>query len=388
MTRGMAAAEQQEWDLAIKYFSEARKAAPTWPSAQFNLALAYDSAGGREVPAVVFFRAYLEVEPKALNADEVKRYILRLEASVEAKVRRLFKQAVASAEALLDGEEKAWGEIIKEMARAGELDWARKVAIQHPSGATGALASAARDKVEEGKRGRLFKAQQIFTLAEEVAEVESERFAREVGYISPIACAYNPNESNIACYEGIRESKRQWKRDWKERVDFYLGYNLECLGAHIHRAGFRRWGWSTYRRGVKIRVRAVEDNEKYTNKLWRFARARKPSCYSFVIMEMPDGDVLMDSKGGISWDPSRAPPIVNPTPEPPSISWVNIARGDVGEPTVPFNLGDDALLDLPFAVQAIKGEATNEIPGRLAQLARKFALALQFLQKNHPSVPK
>ena len=57
MTRGMAAAEQQEWDLAIKYFSEAQEAAPTSPRALFNLALAYYSAGDHEVSAVIFFRA-------------------------------------------------------------------------------------------------------------------------------------------------------------------------------------------------------------------------------------------------------------------------------------------------------------------------------------------
>ena len=80
MTRGMAAAEQQEWDLAIKYFSEARKAAPTWPSAQFNLALAYDSAGGRELNAIAWYRAYLASAPNAANAQQVRAQIVKLEA--------------------------------------------------------------------------------------------------------------------------------------------------------------------------------------------------------------------------------------------------------------------------------------------------------------------
>jgi len=80
MTRGMAAAEQQEWDLAIKYFSEARKAAPTWPSAQFNLALAYDSAGGRELNAIAWYRAYLASAPNAANAQQVRAQIVKLKA--------------------------------------------------------------------------------------------------------------------------------------------------------------------------------------------------------------------------------------------------------------------------------------------------------------------
>ena len=73
--RGKAAAQQQKWDLAIKYFGEARKAAPNSPHVLFNLALAYDKSGGKEFLAIAWYRAYLTSAPNAPDAEEVRSRI-------------------------------------------------------------------------------------------------------------------------------------------------------------------------------------------------------------------------------------------------------------------------------------------------------------------------
>ena len=93
MSRGLAAAKQQQWELAIKYFGEARKAAPTSPEALFNLALASDKAGGRELIAIAWYRAYLAGAPKATNTREVKARIADLEVKTEVTNRKLIQKA-------------------------------------------------------------------------------------------------------------------------------------------------------------------------------------------------------------------------------------------------------------------------------------------------------
>lgn len=51
MAKGLEAAKLKDWDSAIKQFAQAQKLAPTSAQALFNLALANDQAGGRELAA-------------------------------------------------------------------------------------------------------------------------------------------------------------------------------------------------------------------------------------------------------------------------------------------------------------------------------------------------
>jgi tetratricopeptide (TPR) repeat protein len=111
----------------------------------FNLGLAHAKAGN-ELLADVWLRAYLAAMPDAPNAAAVKAEIGRLEAVVEAKVRRLFEQAVAAAEEIpVEGETRdsstgrreealtgiAWGQFeIGDFQGAGTaLQRARKVGL-------------------------------------------------------------------------------------------------------------------------------------------------------------------------------------------------------------------------------------------------------------------
>jgi hypothetical protein len=59
IAKGMAAVKQQDWSAAIRYFGEARTAAPESPLPHYNLGLAEAQVPGRELRAICWFEAYL-----------------------------------------------------------------------------------------------------------------------------------------------------------------------------------------------------------------------------------------------------------------------------------------------------------------------------------------
>ncbi len=91
MARGLAATRQQDFVLAIKYFKQANEANPYSAHVLFNLALAYDKTGGQELLAIAWYRAFLAIAPKAVNADQVRKKIGDLEVKIESDIRKLIK---------------------------------------------------------------------------------------------------------------------------------------------------------------------------------------------------------------------------------------------------------------------------------------------------------
>ncbi len=82
--KGLAAAGQKEWKLAIRYFEEARKAAPHSPITLYNLALAESQIPGRELRAVACWEAYLLAAPQSEKGAAVRSQIGNLELKTEA----------------------------------------------------------------------------------------------------------------------------------------------------------------------------------------------------------------------------------------------------------------------------------------------------------------
>jgi tetratricopeptide (TPR) repeat protein len=93
LAKGLAATRQQDWPLAVRYFTEARKAAPAAPQVIFNLALACDKAGERDLPAIALYRAYLASAPGAANTEQIRSRVLELEVKVESDTIRLLQKA-------------------------------------------------------------------------------------------------------------------------------------------------------------------------------------------------------------------------------------------------------------------------------------------------------
>lgn len=86
---GIAAAAQGDYKLAISHFEKARRISPFWPEILFNLGLANDKLGSRELVAIPWYYAYLEAAPKAENAAQTKSRITALRASYESRMRKL-----------------------------------------------------------------------------------------------------------------------------------------------------------------------------------------------------------------------------------------------------------------------------------------------------------
>lgn len=57
MDKGVIAAKQQDYMLAIRYFQDARKTAPDAPEVFYNLGLAESKMPGRELRAMAWFSA-------------------------------------------------------------------------------------------------------------------------------------------------------------------------------------------------------------------------------------------------------------------------------------------------------------------------------------------
>jgi len=91
MKKGILAAQEQEWDIAIQSFQDARKSAPDAPVLFYNLGLAESKIPGRELRAIAWFGAYLTVSPNAQNAAAVNDAIAGLQIKSEGNIDRLIK---------------------------------------------------------------------------------------------------------------------------------------------------------------------------------------------------------------------------------------------------------------------------------------------------------
>src|SRR5438034_5695252 len=65
ISKGVIAAKQQDYLLAIRYFEEARKAAPAATEIFYDLGLAESKIPGRELRAMAWFGAYLAANANA-----------------------------------------------------------------------------------------------------------------------------------------------------------------------------------------------------------------------------------------------------------------------------------------------------------------------------------
>lgn len=128
MRLGLEAVQLKEWALALRYFTRAQRAAPRHPQALYNLARAYDLAGGRDLLAIAWYRAYLAVAPDASNTDEVRADLVRLEENVKATVGKLIHTARDLAEEVADRtvQDGLYRRIAVAEAATGEFDAARK----------------------------------------------------------------------------------------------------------------------------------------------------------------------------------------------------------------------------------------------------------------------
>jgi hypothetical protein len=136
--KGLVAVNQQEWQIAIRYFLKAQEKAPYAPEVLFNLGLAESKVAGRELRSLAWFRAYLEKAQNAANADAVRKEIAGLEIRIEAAIGRLIEQAMQLAEQ--EDEKTGWRgshlvDIAVAQALSGDIPVAKRTAAKakHPN---------------------------------------------------------------------------------------------------------------------------------------------------------------------------------------------------------------------------------------------------------------
>ncbi len=99
MNKGLQAAKQQEWIIAIQSFQEALKSAKDaedvpgsfYNQLFYNLGLAESKIPGRELRAIAWFGAYLAANPSAPNAAAVNDFITGLKIKNQGSLFRLIK---------------------------------------------------------------------------------------------------------------------------------------------------------------------------------------------------------------------------------------------------------------------------------------------------------
>lgn len=127
--RGLAAVQQQDWNLAVRYFTQAQKSigrydSQKFPSLLFNLGLAHAKAG-HDLAAMAWLMAYLAAAPEAPNAAQVRTLIVQLDVAVESKVRKILNEAATVARQIpAFGPSIPLGRVARAQARVGDINGA------------------------------------------------------------------------------------------------------------------------------------------------------------------------------------------------------------------------------------------------------------------------
>jgi hypothetical protein len=150
--RGVLAAQQSQWTVALRYFEEARKTAPSQPQILFNTGLAESKLSGRELRAIAWFRAYLAASPGATNEKAVRELIEGLEVRVEGTIEKILREARDLAVKIPDRFERNYtlGEIGKRQAATGDVQAAKETVARITPGFTSGPSTVAEALAEAG----------------------------------------------------------------------------------------------------------------------------------------------------------------------------------------------------------------------------------------------
>lgn len=160
---GRDAAQQKDYLAAIRYFEQARAAAPNAPEIYGYLGLAESKIGGRELRAVAWYGAYLAANPRAGNAAAVNNAIAELLKTSENNISLLMKTWEAAVAKMPDsvdrgphtngfGRDFSWENVGTWYARYGSIEDARRIAhaIPSPGMAGGVFDAIIETQVEAG----------------------------------------------------------------------------------------------------------------------------------------------------------------------------------------------------------------------------------------------
>jgi hypothetical protein len=173
----MAAGKQENYAIAIKYFDEARRAAPGNPEILFNLGVAESRIPGRELRAVCWFADYLTVTTDTTNAAVVRKEIRDLQVQNQANLCRFIQSIQNDAMQQRDDRSKFDHTVeVLGRAQAEELHIDPKETLT-PDAIANALIKAAGLWV---RAGYMDKAYAIIDVVPEGMEYSKQQIKREV----------------------------------------------------------------------------------------------------------------------------------------------------------------------------------------------------------------
>jgi thioredoxin-like negative regulator of GroEL len=126
---GMSAAQQKQWDVAIRHFDEARQAAPHASKVIYDLGLAEAQVPGRELRAICWFEAYLALAPDAPNAADVRKEITDLGVKAEGDAQTLVDMADKLADQLPEETDQTDASSVMRDARCARNDAKGVIAV-------------------------------------------------------------------------------------------------------------------------------------------------------------------------------------------------------------------------------------------------------------------
>jgi len=153
LDKGIVAANLPDYLLAIRYFEEARKAAPDAPVIYFNLGLAESKIPSRELRAMAWFGAYLAAFPDAPNASVVKAEIGALEVRHHSNTAKFLAALLDAAnQTAANRRDENLRSVVASTAASGDIVAARRIVqtIQDPIYAESGHFAIVRAQAESG----------------------------------------------------------------------------------------------------------------------------------------------------------------------------------------------------------------------------------------------
>ncbi len=383
--RGKIAAKGRNWRLAIKYFTQARKAAPRAPVFLYALGNAHNETR-HPVLAAVYFQAYLEAFPKAPNAQRVRQNILEQEVFLDRLVEEIYGEALSTVKRL----PKRWARqearllILESMARAGELDEAERIGRLNPEGAPKALAALAlkiaqarfREKaaVEPGVNPVA-----LFALSVKLSKSEAVSAAKNFNVPWNFICAPGPG-----CTDRKAVLKRKWKKEQSRREALREAETLIALAFQMKKAGLHGSAYAAVQRGVRLAERSgMPDKFHCERSTWEeeLVVTNSVGCEFYGAKGKTHG--IGKSKngirvGGLSRSRKNFAPKLTPSGK---TSWLKVLEKGRAPYPAKFSLDDPVFSQLAALVRNQKKKSIENLPLGLAKLAEKLARARNFLRR-------
>jgi tetratricopeptide (TPR) repeat protein len=148
INKGISAAKESKYQVAVQYFQEARASSPFAPEIFYNLGLVESRIAGRELRAIAWFGAYLASAPNIPNAAAVRKQIGVLDVTATNNLTRLLKLILEqSSQPTIDKQSLPY--VAGALAGAGDFEGALKIVNQIPDQVSGTSQSDMQNSAEK-----------------------------------------------------------------------------------------------------------------------------------------------------------------------------------------------------------------------------------------------